>query len=639
MRSSVRWSVGVGAVVFAVTAFALVGDGGRVVRAAEPKATAGTNLGPVPAEGVAVLSINVAKLHDADAMKPLRDALEKGDKAMLKRIEDDYGLALADLDRVTFYWPTAHPDNLISSVVTFVTTRKPLDKAKLLKTWKATTEPNPNGGIGPGIGMFGQFGNLGGQFGIKGGVFICPPPPGGGGFLGKVTDPNRDGKDGDKPKPLDPDAPFYYTGKYGEFSIIPIDDRTLVFAPSSAYVTGPAFVAALLRRKADGPLAEALALASKHDVTFSVSGKGIRDHIKLYREALAIPPVVCPCIPQPPKPVDPKPAEGKDEYTPYEPLAEMDRAVLTSDFGPTTTLTATAHFPTDAAAKKAEPVAKQAFADLAELLTTERKQLADDASEKDWLPVYDFALAGLKGAKVKLDGKTLSATATSDIAADLKTALTALPTKIQEAADRMKTHNNLRQIAMALQNYHDNTANYPKDLVDENGKVLMSWRVELLPYLEGNDLYLKIDRTKPWDDAANKKLWDEMPDVFKIPNRPTKEKGDTYFQAFRTVNWLGKDDPWQVDNHKTLATDITDGTAHTAAVFEMAEPTNWMKPGDNLFDPKKLAAIGNPKTGKANVVMLDQTVRVLDTKKYTGDKLAAIITGNGGEEVDPDDFK
>jgi hypothetical protein len=328
-----------------------------------------------------------------------------------------------------------------------------------------------------------------------------------------------------------------------------------------------------------------------------------------------------------------------DEFTPFEPLAELDRAVVAFDFGPTCKLTVTAHYPTVDAAKKAEPVAKQAFGQLIDALGDLRKSTAEDASEKDWLPLFDFALAGLKSAKVSLDGKTLSAVATADITDPLKAAFAVLPTKIQEAADRMKLTNNLRQIGLAILNYESANGHFPRDVSDGEGKVLMSWRVELLPYLEANDLYTKIDRTKAWDDPVNKKLWEEMPDAFKVPSRTTKEKHETYFQAFRTVNWVGKDDPWQVDTHNVTSAEVADGTSHTAAIFEMEGAVCWMKPGDPTFDPKKLAKIGNPNTGKAGVVMLDGAVRTLDVKKYTGEKLAAIITINSGDDVDDDDFK
>ncbi len=644
MRSLVCWSVGLMALVFAVAGVGLL-DTARPLAAQPAKKSSGVEL--VPSEGFAVLTVNVAKLHDAEAGKPIRDALEKGDKALLKRLEEDYGLTLAQLDRLTFFWaePTfgAGPE----SAAVFVTTRQPIDKAKLLKAWKGSDEPKSGVGFaGVGFGGFGQLGNLGGQFGFAGGRAF----PGGGVQALPLQVPGGpdvpDAKPPDaKPKPLNLNAPYYYCGSYGETVIVPIDDKTLAVLPNTSY-SGPGFVAALLRRKADGPLAEALALADKHDVVFGVQGKGLRDQIKMYREGFGqLEGVVIdgPGIPPPPPvPVPPpggEPPKVEDEFTPYEPLAEIDRAIATFDFGATSKLTVTAHYPTAEAAKKAEPVAKKAIKAVIDALTEARNATAADASEKDWLPVFDFALNGLKGAKVTQDGKVLTATATADIGADLKAAFVSLPGKIQEAADRMRLTNNLKQLGLALHNYHDANGHLPRDVNDGEGKVLLSWRVELLPYLEQNDVYTRIDRTKAWDDPVNKKLWDEMPDVFKVPARAAKEKHETFFQAFRTVNWLGKDDPWQVDTHGVTLNDVADGNARTAAVFEMEEATNWMKPGDPLFDPKKLAKIGNPKTGKAGVVMLDGAVRMIDAKKYTGAKLAAIITVNSGDDVDENDFK
>lgn len=635
MRSIVRWSLGVVVVLAAFTAVGLTGPD-RPLAAQPAKKAPGTEL--VPVEGYAVLSVNVAKVHDAGAAKPIRDALEKGDKALLKRIESDYGLTLDQVDRLTFFWPEPGYTPGPETAAVFVTTRKPIDKEKFLKTWRCSPEPkNPNqfGQFGFGVG-FGGFGNLGRQFGIAGGAAFgraIPVPC----FPAVPAAPKAADE---KPKPLDLNAPLYYCGSYDETVLIPIDDTTVVVLPTAA--TTPTFVAGLLRKKGDGPLAEVLALAGKHDVVLGVTGKGIRQQIKNYREGYSeVVPLLLDCkVPPPPveKPVGPD-GKPEDEFTPFEPLAELDRAVVAFDFGPTCKLTVTAHYPTAEAAKKAEPVAKKAFGQLTDAVGDLRKATAEDAGEKDWLPLFDFALAGLKSAKVSLDGKTLSATAAADITDPLKAAFAVLPTKIQDAADRMRMANNLRQLGLAFQNYESSNGHFPRDVTDGEGKVLLSWRVELLPYLEGNDLYQKIDRTKAWDDPANKKLWDEMPDVFKVPARVTKEKHETYFQAFRTVNWVGKDDPWQVDTHNVTSAEVADGPGTSAAVFEMEDATNWMKPGDPLFDPKKLAKIGNPRTGKAGVVMLDGAVRTLDVKKYTGEKLAAIITINSGDDVDPDDFK
>ena len=71
-------------------------------------------------------------------------------------------------------------------------------------------------------------------------------------------------------------------------------------------------------------------------------------------------------------------------------------------------------------------------------------------------------------------------------------------------ARRSQCKNNLKQIGLALHNYHDIYHVFPPAYtVDGNGKPLHSWRTLILPYLDQAPLYLKIDLSKPWDDPAN----------------------------------------------------------------------------------------------------------------------------------------
>ena len=66
--------------------------------------------------------------------------------------------------------------------------------------------------------------------------------------------------------------------------------------------------------------------------------------------------------------------------------------------------------------------------------------------------------------------------------------------------------NNLRQIALALQSYHQANGCFPPAYVaDKNGKPMHSWRVLILPYLGFDDLYKAYDFTEPWDGPNNKK--------------------------------------------------------------------------------------------------------------------------------------
>ncbi len=71
--------------------------------------------------------------------------------------------------------------------------------------------------------------------------------------------------------------------------------------------------------------------------------------------------------------------------------------------------------------------------------------------------------------------------------------------KVREAAKRMSCENNLKQLALAAHDHHGTWGKFPTGIhvVDQkldgrypNGT---TWRVELLPYLEQENLYKKWD--------------------------------------------------------------------------------------------------------------------------------------------------
>src|SRR3954454_15319894 len=82
--------------------------------------------------------------------------------------------------------------------------------------------------------------------------------------------------------------------------------------------------------------------------------------------------------------------------------------------------------------------------------------------------------------------------------------------KVREAAARAKCQNNLKQIGLAFHNYHSAKGRFPSGFVSravsEDGPGLgpgWGWAAFLLPYLEQEPLFRRIDLTRDVADPAN----------------------------------------------------------------------------------------------------------------------------------------
>ena len=87
------------------------------------------------------------------------------------------------------------------------------------------------------------------------------------------------------------------------------------------------------------------------------------------------------------------------------------------------------------------------------------------------------------------------------------------------AARRVQSQNNLKQIALALHNYHSAYTHFPAQTVlGPDGKTVHSWRVAILPFLNQVDLYKQYQLSEPWDSESNLKVLSQMPPVYRDPN-------------------------------------------------------------------------------------------------------------------------
>src|SRR5438045_7363181 len=73
--------------------------------------------------------------------------------------------------------------------------------------------------------------------------------------------------------------------------------------------------------------------------------------------------------------------------------------------------------------------------------------------------------------------------------------------KVREAAARIKCANNLKQIGLAVHNYHDANQNLPPSYIRQDWA---TWAVFLLPYLEQDNVYRLWDVQLRYYDQPNK---------------------------------------------------------------------------------------------------------------------------------------
>jgi hypothetical protein len=206
------------------------------------------------------------------------------------------------------------------------------------------------------------------------------------------------------------------------------------------------------------------------------------------------------------------------------------------------------------------------------------------------------------------------------VAAELASDLSMPPEKVFEI------QNKLKMIGIAFHNMNDVTRGRGDRRVSEG----LSWRVQLLPFLEELPLYERFRLNEPWDSPHNLQLLAHMPDIYQSGD----DNEQTHFLVFggdRLLFQPGR--PFSV----RLARDGTSKTllaVHTGA----GKAVPWTKPDDLQFEPNSpLRGIG-PINGRIEGVMLDISPISLpaDVAPTT---FAAIVTPASNELIDSSIFR
>jgi prepilin-type processing-associated H-X9-DG protein len=178
---------------------------------------------------------------------------------------------------------------------------------------------------------------------------------------------------------------------------------------------------------------------------------------------------------------------------------------------------------------------------------------------------------------------------------------------------RTDCKNNLRQLALAMRNYHDTYRSFPPAYIaDKEGRPIHSWRVLLLPFLGCSALYEQYRFDEPWNGPHNRTLASVMPSVFRCPFDTGPETTTSYVVVVGSKTIFPP--------NKTIAIkDITDGTSNTILLVEAADSgINWLEPRDMSYleavrgiNPKSGWGISSHHDGGAQVALADGSVRFL----------------------------
>jgi len=266
-------------------------------------------------------------------------------------------------------------------------------------------------------------------------------------------------------------------------------------------------------------------------------------------------------------------------------------------------------------------MARAALTALALMTPPEQRQKA--------APMIQLGQEALAGIAIVRDASLVALTVARP--ASIDRALPEMFAEAQEAADQASDRagrtNALKQIALAMHNHHDAFNSFPASATrSQDGKPLLSWRVQLLPFLGEQGLYGEFHLDEPWDSPHNAGLLERMPTVYATPGQ---EDGKTSIVVF-----AGEGTPFGGAQGPRFR-DITDGASNTILCVEAGpeRAVPWTKPEDLPFDPANpAAALGNVVGGQFLAALCDGTVRSIDVD-LDPKILGNLITHADGQRV------
>ncbi|MCA8985141.1 MAG: DUF1559 domain-containing protein [Planctomycetaceae bacterium] len=221
----------------------------------------------------------------------------------------------------------------------------------------------------------------------------------------------------------------------------------------------------------------------------------------------------------------------------------------------------------------------------------------------------------------------------------------------RHAARQSQSKNNLKQIGLAMHNYHDTHNAFPRGTVANprlKPNERLSWAYSILPFIEQAALYEQIQAGEAWDSADNSLPSSLRIPIFQDPAMPVDDFSEYGPIHYAGMAGVGKDAPELPKGHEragvfgynreTRMRDITDGTSNTIMITGVSEGIGpWAQGGTSTLRSltKKPYingpdGIGGPYSGGVLVLFCDGSVRLVSENidPATLENLVKIADGN-----------
>jgi prepilin-type processing-associated H-X9-DG protein len=223
------------------------------------------------------------------------------------------------------------------------------------------------------------------------------------------------------------------------------------------------------------------------------------------------------------------------------------------------------------------------------------------------------------------------------IGVSLVGALVLLARAVREARELARVSDcmsSLKQIGLALRNYHEAFGSFPPAYIgDEKGMPAHSWRVAYFPLWTDRDLHGMYDFTVPWNhQAAEVRDYDTPGFFYWCPSGNGRKTKTTNYVAV-----VDQQTAWPGRQCRKLG-EITDDPSQTILVIEIgASDIKWMEPRDMTL-PEILARGGSSNHPRHfNALFADGSVRWV-RKDISQSVLRALLTINGGEAINSESW-